>query len=125
MANLQALRLKRLVPLLPITPQSSDRRASPPPNAPPSAIAAERISIKPGDSLCVCTRSRPLERVSFFCAPVVFKHTNTFNNDPFYSNGASARFAETTNDTEEVGRLIGCAWVNGFGVTAFAMQCAE
>ncbi|WP_255424384.1 DUF4113 domain-containing protein [Acidipila sp. EB88] len=32
----------------------------------------------------------------------VFMHTNTFNNDPFYSNGASARFAETTNDTGEV-----------------------
>ena len=32
----------------------------------------------------------------------VFMHTNTFSNDPFYSNGASARFAETTNDTGEV-----------------------
>ena len=32
----------------------------------------------------------------------VFMHTSTFNNDPFYSNGASARFAETTNDTGEV-----------------------
>ena len=32
----------------------------------------------------------------------VFMHTNTFNNDPFYSNGASARFAATTNDTGEV-----------------------
>ena len=32
----------------------------------------------------------------------VFMHTNNFNNDPFYSNGASARFAETTNDTGEV-----------------------
>jgi len=32
----------------------------------------------------------------------VFMHTNTFNNDPFYSNGATARFSETTNDTGEV-----------------------
>ena len=32
----------------------------------------------------------------------VFMHTNTFNNDPFYSNGASARFPATTNDTGEV-----------------------
>ena len=29
-------------------------------------------------------------------------HTNTFNNDPFYSNGASARFSATTSDTGEV-----------------------
>ena len=32
----------------------------------------------------------------------VFMHTNTFNDDPSYSNGASARFAEATNDTGEV-----------------------
>ncbi len=32
----------------------------------------------------------------------VFMHTNTFSNDPFYSNGASARFPATTNDTGEV-----------------------
>jgi DNA polymerase V len=32
----------------------------------------------------------------------VFMHTNTFNNDSFYSNGASARFSEATNDTGEV-----------------------
>ena len=32
----------------------------------------------------------------------VFMHTNTFNNDPFYSNGASARFPATTNDTGEL-----------------------
>ena len=32
----------------------------------------------------------------------IFMHTDTFNNDPFYSNGASARFPETTNDTGEV-----------------------
>ena len=35
----------------------------------------------------------------------VFIHTSTFNKDPFYSNGASARFAATTNDTGEVLRL--------------------
>ena len=29
-------------------------------------------------------------------------HSSTFNNDPFYSNGASARFMETTNDSGEV-----------------------
>ena len=32
----------------------------------------------------------------------VLMHTNTFNDDPFYSNGASARFPATTNDTGEV-----------------------
>ena len=32
----------------------------------------------------------------------VFMHTNTFNQDSFYSNGASARFPATTNDTGEV-----------------------
>ena len=32
----------------------------------------------------------------------VLMHTNTLNNDPFYSNGASARFLATTNDTGEV-----------------------
>jgi len=32
----------------------------------------------------------------------VFMHTNVHNSNPFYSNGATARFAETTNDTGEV-----------------------
>jgi DNA polymerase V len=41
----------------------------------------------------------------------VFMHTNTFNNDPFYSNGASARFSETTNDT---GQLVALAVRLGF-----------
>jgi hypothetical protein len=27
---------------------------------------------------------------------------NAFNNDPFYSNGASGRFPDTTNDTGEI-----------------------
>ena len=47
----------------------------------------------------------------------VFMHTSTFNNDPFYSNGASARFAETTNDTGDSlpccapGRTALAGWV--------------
>lgn len=36
----------------------------------------------------------------------VFMHTNTFNHDPFHSNGASARFPATTNDTGEVVALV-------------------
>ena len=28
----------------------------------------------------------------------IFMHTNTFKNDPFYSNGASARFVEATSE---------------------------
>ena len=48
----------------------------------------------------------------------VFMHTSPFNNDPFYSNGASARFAETTNDTGEVValavRLGERLWRDGF-----------
>ncbi len=35
----------------------------------------------------------------------VFMHTNTFNNDPFYSTGDSARFPATANDTGEVAAL--------------------
>ena len=34
--------------------------------------------------------------------PFVFTPTSTFNKDPFCSNGASAQFAATTNDTGEV-----------------------
>ena len=48
----------------------------------------------------------------------VFMPTNTFNNDPFYSNGATAWFAETTNDTREVValavRLGERLWRDGF-----------
>jgi DNA polymerase V len=48
----------------------------------------------------------------------VFIHTSTFNNEPFYSNGASARFFETTNDTGEVVvlavRLGERLWRDGF-----------
>lgn len=45
-------------------------------------------------------------------------HTSTCNNDPFYSNGASARFAETTNDTGELVSHAVCLgerlWRDGF-----------
>ena len=48
----------------------------------------------------------------------VFMHTSAFNDDPFYSNGASARFSETTNDTGEVValavRLGERLWRDGF-----------
>ena len=48
----------------------------------------------------------------------VFMHTSTFNQAPFYSNGASARFAATTNDTGEVVgltvRLGERLWRDGF-----------
>ncbi len=45
-------------------------------------------------------------------------HTNTFNDDPFYFNRASARFVETTSDTGEVValsvRLSERLWRDGF-----------
>ncbi len=48
----------------------------------------------------------------------VLMHTSTFNRDPFYSNGASARFAAATNDTGEVValavRLGERLWRGGF-----------
>ena len=48
----------------------------------------------------------------------VFMHTNTLNQDPFYSDGASARFLATTNDTGEVVgmavRLGERLWREGF-----------
>jgi DNA polymerase V len=43
---------------------------------------------------------------SGFPSPAEDYLTNTFNNDPFYSNGASARFPETTND---IGEVVGLA----------------
>ena len=59
----------------------------------------------------------------------VFMHTNTFNNDPFYSNGASARFAETTNDTGEVValavRLGERLWRNGFRYAKCGVMITE
>jgi hypothetical protein len=59
----------------------------------------------------------------------VFMHTNTFNNDPSYSNGASARFSETTNDTGEVValavRLGERLWRDGFRYTMCGVMITE
>lgn len=59
----------------------------------------------------------------------VFMHTNTFNNDPFYSNGASARFPATTNDTGEVVGLsirIGeRLWRDGFRYAKCGVMITE
>ncbi len=59
----------------------------------------------------------------------VFMHTNTFKNDPFYSNGASARFAETTNDTGEVVslavRLGERLWRDGFRYSKCGVMITE
>ena len=59
----------------------------------------------------------------------VFMHTNTFNNDPFYSNGASARFPGTTNDTGEVVgltiRLGERLWRDGFRYAKCGVMITE
>ncbi|WP_263383525.1 Y-family DNA polymerase [Granulicella arctica] len=59
----------------------------------------------------------------------VFMHTNTFNNDPFYSNGASARLTETTNDTGEVValavRLGERLWRDGFRYSKCGVMITE
>ena len=59
----------------------------------------------------------------------VFMHTSTFNNDPFYSNGASARFAETTNDSGEVVslavRLGERLWRDGFRYSKCGVMITE
>lgn len=59
----------------------------------------------------------------------VFMHTNTFNRDPFYSNGASARFAATTNDTGEVVglavRLGERLWRDGYRYAKCGVMIAE
>ena len=59
----------------------------------------------------------------------VFIHTSTFNNDPFYSNGASARFVETTNDTGEVValavRLGERLWRDGFRYSKCGVMITE
>jgi DNA polymerase V len=59
----------------------------------------------------------------------VFMHTNTFNNDPFYSNGASARFMETTNDSGEVValavRLGERLWREGFHYSKAGVMSTE
>ena len=59
----------------------------------------------------------------------VFMHTSTFNQDPFYSNGASARFVATTNDTGEV---VGLAvrpaerlWRDGFRYSKCGVMITE
>ena len=53
----------------------------------------------------------------------VFVHTNTFNNDPFYSNGASARSQPRPTTPERWSASL-CAWVSGSSVRASAMQSA-
>ena len=59
----------------------------------------------------------------------VFMHTNTFNKDPFYSNGASARFPATTNDTGEVVglaiRLGERLWRDGFRYAKWGLMITE
>ena len=59
----------------------------------------------------------------------VFMHTSTFNNDPFYSNGASARFPATTNDTGEVValavRLGERLWRDGFRYSKCGVMITE
>ena len=59
----------------------------------------------------------------------VFMHTSTFNQDPFYSNGASARFAATTNDTGEVVglavRLGERLWRDGFRYSKCGVMITE
>ena len=59
----------------------------------------------------------------------VFMHTSTFNNDPFYSNGASARFSATTNDTGEVVglavRLGERLWRDGFRYAKCGVMITE
>ena len=59
----------------------------------------------------------------------VFMHANTFNNDPFYSNEASVRFSETTNDTGEVValavRLGERLWRDGFRYSKCGVMITE
>ncbi len=59
----------------------------------------------------------------------VFMHTSTFNRDPFYSNGASARFMATTNDTGEVVglavRLGERLWRDGFRYVKCGVMITE
>jgi DNA polymerase V len=59
----------------------------------------------------------------------VFMHSSTFNHDPFYSNGASARFAGTTNDAGEVValavRLEEPLWRDGFRYSKCGVMITE
>lgn len=59
----------------------------------------------------------------------VLMHTNAFNNDPFYSNGASGRFMETTNDTGDVvslaARLGERIWREGYRFAKAGVMITE
>ena len=60
----------------------------------------------------------------------VFMHTSTFNQDPFYSNGASTRFAATTNDTVRgrrpyAVRLGERLWRDGFRYSKCGVMISE
>ena len=56
-------------------------------------------------------------------------HPSTFNQTPFYSNGASARFAATNNDTGEVVsltvRLGERLWRDGFRYSKCGVMISE
>ena len=51
----------------------------------------------------------------------VFMHTNTFNNDPFYSTVPRAGF-RPPHMTPERWSLSRCAWVNAYSARASATQ---
>jgi DNA polymerase V len=59
----------------------------------------------------------------------VFMHTSTFSDGPFYSNGATARFMEATNDTGEVValavRLGERIWRDGFRFAKAGVMISE
>ena len=59
----------------------------------------------------------------------VFLHTSAFNQDPWYSNAASAKFLEATNDTGEVVamavRLGERIWRQGFRYAKAGVMIAE
>ena len=58
-----------------------------------------------------------------------FMHTSNFDEDPFYSNGASARFTATTNDTGEVVALVvrlgERLWRDGYRYTRCGVMITE
>jgi DNA polymerase V len=59
----------------------------------------------------------------------VFMHTSAHNQDPWYSNGVTARFAETTNDTGEIValalRLGERIWREGFRYAKTGIMVTE
>ena len=64
-----------------------------------------------------------------FASSFIPMHTNTFNSDPFYSNGASARFSESTQDT---GQVVASAvlmgerlWSDGFRYSKCGVMITE